>query len=1219
MKKNLILGTLFIFFCWQLPGQNKPLKTENFKSPFQTKEEVKNAKIAVPDSGSGITSKTRRSSFLRVSEKESLSVSEIQSRLGLSPDLNLKLLNSTSDNLGIKHESFLQHYKDLPIDGFLVFKHTGKETILHGRVAEIEELDINPAISESEAKEIARASLSVKAVLRDYPVELIIIELPNVKNKFELAYEVRIDAVQPLLMKKVFVSAKSGKILNAIELIPHADTQGTANTFYSSTQDITIDENGGNYRLREAARKIETYDATNAEFTNEGFEGYGDFINGSSNWTGFPYLSSFTVSEVSANWWYNSIVDTSADFYIVIKDSDQRIVYQSNYINNTNAPVTFHPNLLLSDGPYSVDIWDYDVANTDDFGGTYTITSTMGTQSYSDDNCSGSYEISELNNPALDVHWGMEVTYDFYLNIFDRNSYDGNGSEIKNFVNGAVQLAGSQNNAFALGDPYNVMVYGLGDGEFMGPVVNLDVAGHEFTHMVVSNNGNGGLKYQGESGALNESFADMMGTCVEFYSGYNPDWQIGEGLMLTQSYMRNMANPNDVGHPDTYGGNFWQNPDNLESDHGGVHTNSGVQNFWFYLLSEGGAGTNDLGNSYSVNGIGIEKARQIAYRNLINYLGPDATYYDSHLGSLQSAEDLYGNPSVEYDAVKAAWYAVGIGNAQNATCEGKTNLTTSSGTITDGSGSADYGNNLNCSWLIAPPGADQVIINFTQFDTESEFDTVFIYDGPTENHDLLMTWWGNTLPPQITSSGGAALIRFSSDVNTVASGWSASYSSTGSSPTCDGVNFLIGTEGELDDGSGNSTYGNNQLCYWYIAPPCASSVTLSFSTFDTEEGYDGLIIYNGIESDATELAVFTGTDVPNDITSTTGEMLVVFVSDYSGNQQGFSASYVSDGAAFCSGTNEISDSDYGIISDGSGGENYCNNQECSWLISPPDAESITLYFSQFDLEQPSEDGRTIYDAVEIYDGASESAALIGTFTGNQLPPSVTSTGGEIFIKFYTDFTVNQGGWELEYVTETERYCSGLQTLTNSEGEVHDGSNENEYGNNSICSWLIQPEGAARILLSFSEFDLEEDYDAVIIYDGEDSDAPVLATLSGSDLPDNIASTNGALYIEFLSDPAIRKSGWKVTYSSEQTLGFENEFFKDIRLFPNPVSNLLIIENSGYERMQVTITDLLGRKFLDATEIKNGQNDIDVSTLKSGFYLVNLRMKGKVFSHKIVVE
>lgn len=107
----------------------------------------------------------------------------------------------------------------------------------------------------------------------------------------------------------------------------------------------------------------------------------------------------------------------------------------------------------------------------------------------------------------------------------------------------------------------------------------------------------------------------------------------------------------DLRQPNTYQDNFWKSTTNLNDDHGGVHQNSGVQNLWFYLLSQGGSGTNYINNSYNVTGIGINQARQIAFRNLSHYLTPNSTYNDSYLGSLQAAENLYGNPSTQYNSV----------------------------------------------------------------------------------------------------------------------------------------------------------------------------------------------------------------------------------------------------------------------------------------------------------------------------------------------------------------------------------------------------------------------------------------------------------------------------------------------------------------------------------------------------------------------------------------
>lgn len=90
-----------------------------------------------------------------------------------------------------------------------------------------------------------------------------------------------------------------------------------------------------------------------------------------------------------------------------------------------------------------------------------------------------------------------------------------------------------------------------------------------------------GLIYAGESGALNESFSDIFGNAVERYA--RPEeysWLLGEEIGTA---IRSMEEPNIHSNPDTYGGGFW-------TDGGGVHTNSGVQNHWFYILTEGDAG-----------------------------------------------------------------------------------------------------------------------------------------------------------------------------------------------------------------------------------------------------------------------------------------------------------------------------------------------------------------------------------------------------------------------------------------------------------------------------------------------------------------------------------------------------------------------------------------------------------------------------------------------------
>ena len=156
-----------------------------------------------------------------------------------------------------------------------------------------------------------------------------------------------------------------------------------------------------------------------------------------------------------------------------------------------------------------------------------------------------------------------------------------------------------------------------------------------------------------------------MGISVKKYvEGVGASWTIGEDVLPCYSNLRSMAFPKesmdgDSPSPDTYKGEFWVDAEG-ERDNGGVHTNSGVQNKWYYLLSDGGTGANDNNFTYDVTGIGIDKAQQIAYRTLTEYATRESQYADIRLCSLQAAEDLYGANSAEVESVSEAWKAVGV-------------------------------------------------------------------------------------------------------------------------------------------------------------------------------------------------------------------------------------------------------------------------------------------------------------------------------------------------------------------------------------------------------------------------------------------------------------------------------------------------------------------------------------------------------------------------------
>lgn len=125
----------------------------------------------------------------------------------------------------------------------------------------------------------------------------------------------------------------------------------------------------------------------------------------------------------------------------------------------------------------------------------------------------------------------------------------------------------------------------------------------------------------------------------------------------------------------------------------------------------------------------------------------------------------------------AGWTANYTATIVTPPCSSTTNLTSQSGSFSDGSGTSNYGNNANCSWLINPPGALSITLNFSAFVTQSVKDIVNVYDGIDENANLLGSYSGSTVPTSLTSTGGAMYVEFITDSITTAAGWDATYSS----------------------------------------------------------------------------------------------------------------------------------------------------------------------------------------------------------------------------------------------------------------------------------------------------------------------------------------------------------------------------------------------------------------------------------------------------------
>jgi zinc metalloprotease ZmpA len=279
-----------------------------------------------------------------------------------------------------------------------------------------------------------------------------------------------------------------------------------------------------------------------------------------------------------------------------------------------------------------------------------------GTLFTSPDNSFGNGTTSSRESAAVDAQYGTNMTWDFYKTTYGRNGIFGTGAGSYN----RVHYGNKYVNAFWDGTK---MTYGDGDGTNYGPLVSLDVAGHEMSHGVTEHTA--GLTYSGESGGLNEATSDIFGTMVEFFAA-NPndpgDYLIGEEFDLKNHVgFRRMDNPSADGSS----ANCWTTgTKNLD-----VHYSSGVGNHFFYLLSEGSGAKSLNGVSYNsptcngstVTGIGRTAAGAIWYRALTVYMTSSTNYSGARTATLNAARDLYGAGSAQYNAVATAWSAVSVG------------------------------------------------------------------------------------------------------------------------------------------------------------------------------------------------------------------------------------------------------------------------------------------------------------------------------------------------------------------------------------------------------------------------------------------------------------------------------------------------------------------------------------------------------------------------------
>jgi hypothetical protein len=307
----------------------------------------------------------------------------------------------------------------------------------------------------------------------------------------------------------------------------------------------------------------------------------------------------------------------------------------------------------------------------------------------------------------------------------------------------------------------------------------------------------------------------------------------------------------------------------------------------------------------------------------------------------------------------------------------------------------------------------------------------------------------------------------------------------------------------------------------------------------------------------------------------------------------------------------------GSITDGSGPrENYINSNTAYWLLDPQagndSVTNITLTFSRFDVASG--------DYVKVYDGASTSDDLLGSFSGTDIPAAITSSGNKLLIEFITNGAGNGEGWYAEYRTTSPTWCLGLTQYTEPSMTFSDGSGDFNYQGGATCLFRIKPQFANKITLNFNYFDTEEGGDLLKVFNG----STLVVELSGSEIPEPIVINSGNVLLAWGTNMYDNRQGWEIYYEIDNVGISEASGLEYLEVYPNPSSDEIHIrfEVADNNQLKIKMLNLTGQTVYTEDHINFSgvyQKDISVKDLPAGFYFLEIETSEGTTGQKILVK
>ncbi|XP_060950209.1 cubilin [Limanda limanda] len=439
----------------------------------------------------------------------------------------------------------------------------------------------------------------------------------------------------------------------------------------------------------------------------------------------------------------------------------------------------------------------------------------------------------------------------------------------------------------------------------------------------------------------------------------------------------------------------------------------------------------------------------------------------------------------------------------------------------------NYPPSRDCYWTVIVEPNKLITFAFGTLSLEHHpdcnYDFLEIRDGLLPEDPVLGKYCSTASPPPLQTTGPAAWIHFHSDFSVSDRGFHITYTTSPSDPGCGGT--FTDSEGIIISPNWPNDYAHNRQCIYLIRLPLGERVALNFTHMNLEShsgcAFDYVEVRDGRMETDPLIGRYCGSSLPAPMVSSSNFLWIRFRSDSSVSRAGFRAVYTVACGGTLSGTGQIR-SPYHPNA-------YPHNKVCEWVINQAEGYVVTLNFLSFDIEG----GTCRLDFVEVRDGPTSSSPLLGTFCGVEIPPRLQSSQRSMYIKFKTDSSVSNHGFEAAY-------SSGLQgcgdTLTSPSGTITSPGHPTNYPHGANCTWYISVSPGNLVRLSFESFNLEYhsncNFDYLEVYDnGTVQSGTKIGRYCGRSVPPSITSTDSLLTLLFVTDSSLGTEGFSASYVS----------------------------------------------------------------------------------------